>query len=297
MTRIAAVVLNHRHWPATLGVLESLESQSTRPVCVVVVDNGSGEAEVDAIRAGAGDRYRVLPLGRNDGYAAGMNAGIRDVARDRPDAILLLTHDVRLEPDCLRLLSDELQRHADTAVAAPVLGWDRRDDVTWSAGGELTGVTGTPWHPDKGSPLHVTLRAPSRSVAWADGAVLLVRREALDRHGPLPEQYFLYFEEVDFQTRIRRHGGAVRVVSGALAWQAPGRTPRYLAARNQILLLRAHRRRALPFFLATVVLSCAREAAKRLLGRSPDMSVAMALWFGIVDGLTGRLRRELFELA
>lgn len=297
MTRIAAVVLNYRNWPDTLDVIESLEAQTRAVDEVLVVDNASDPDEVTAIESSRQGRFQLLALDRNDGYAAGMNAGIRRVLAAGADFVLLLTHDTWLEPDCLFLLSDELSRNPMAAVAAPVLGWKGREGVTWSAGGRLTTLTGTPEHPEKGLPLQEVMALPTRSVAWADGAVMLVATSFLERLGPLPEQYFLYFEEVDFQARVRRIGGQVRLVSGALAWQAPGRTPRYLAARNQMLWLRSGQRRAIPFFLASVTWACSREIARRVLGRAPDLNLVKALLLGLQDGMSGRLRRELFALA
>jgi GT2 family glycosyltransferase len=226
-----------------------------------------------------------------------MNAGMREALSRGADAVLLLTHDVILEERCVELLTDELERNHQAGVVAPVLGWRGRVDTTWSAGGTIGWLTGTPHHPEKGLPLASVQRRHTRSVAWADGAVLLVRREVLDLVGMLPEHYFLYFEEVDFQARVRRSGRTVEVVSGALAWQTPGHTPRYLAARNQLLWLRSGRRAAIPFFLATVGWACAREVVRRAVGRAPDLALVRALLAGVADGVSGRLRSEYLARA
>ena len=295
MTSVGAVVLNYRRWPGTLQVVRSLQGQTHPPDEVLVVDNASGSDEVEAIES---DRsgFELLALAENGGYAAGMNAGITQLLTRGVDAVLLLTHDARLEPDCLELLMAEIARRPATAVASPVLGWEGHPDVTWSAGGALMPLTGTPHHPDKQAPLASALAAPTRSVAWCDGSVLLVRSVVFAEVGLLPEKYFLYFEEVDFQTRIRRTGRDIRVVSGALAWQSPGHTPVYLAVRNQLLFLRTHRRRSVPFFLLIVVSRCAKEFVKRVLRPGSDLRRARAMSHGIRDGFTGRLRKELFSL-
>jgi GT2 family glycosyltransferase len=226
-----------------------------------------------------------------------MNRGIRHVLDLGAEVVLLLTHDARLEPRCLSLLAAELAENPRAGVVAPTLAWTGREGVTWSAGGTLSRFTGTPDHPDKGRPTQEVLALPTRSVAWADGAVLMVRAEVLRQLGPLPEQYFLYFEEVDFQARVRRDGRQVRIVSGALAWQTPGVTPRYLAVRNQLLWLRSGQRLAIPFFLGKVGRVCARHTVRRILGRAPDLDLVRAYLHGARDGLNGRLRPELFDLA
>ena len=297
MPSIAAVVLNYRRWPETLEVISSLEAQTSRVDQLLVVDNASGADEVAAIEAESSGRFALVALNVNSGYAAGMNEGIRVALSQAADAVLMLTHDVVLDRRCVEFLVDELERNPCAGVVAPVLAWKGREDTTWSAGGKLGRLTGTPHHPDKGRSLAAALREPTRTVTWADGAALLVRRQVLDELGPLPEQYFLYFEEVDFQARVRRSGRDVRVVSGALAWQSPGHTPRYLAARNQMLWLRSGRRRAIPFFLAGVSWTCGREIVRRLVGRAPDLNLVRALLIGVIDGVSGRLRKDFFALA
>lgn len=294
MSSVGVLVLNHRNWPATLDVVRAVRAQSMAADHVIVIDNASGVDEVAAMHVAATDEgFELLILESNAGYAAGMNAGIQALMARDVDSVLLLTHDCVLQDDCLARLVEELDEHPTTGVAAPALGWKSRPGLTWSGGGELRRFTGTPHHPQKFAALDAVSRAPSRAVAWADGAALLIRREVFDEVGLLPLQYFLYFEEVDFQASVRASGYQVRIVERALGWQEPGSTPAYLAVRNQLLFLRVHQRWALPIYLSTVVYSCAREVAKVVLRRSRDLDRIRALALGMTDGISGRLRQNL----
>ena len=295
MTSVGAIILNHKRWPDTLKVVRSLQAQTHLPESITIVDNNSGSLEVQAIKSDQRG-FELISLADNRGYAAGMNAGISQLLARGVDAVLLLTHDARLEKDCLNLLVAEIDHHPTTGVASPVLGWDGRPEVTWSAGGAITTLSGTPHHPQMHSSLASQLAAPTRSVAWCDGAVLLVRTNVFAEVGLLSEEYFLYFEEVDFQTRVRRAGRDVRVVSGALAWQSPGQTPAYLAVRNQLIFLRAHKRRSVPFFLVVVLYRCTREFGKVVLRPGSNSRRIWAMGHGIRDGFNGRLRQDLFSL-
>nr|WP_231135280.1 glycosyltransferase family 2 protein [Motilibacter deserti] len=298
--RYVAVILNYKRWPDTLDTISAVGRSTLPPDRVILVDNASGAEHVDAIRrdldAGRAPGVELLALSTNGGYATGMNAGIASALESAPDAVLMLTHDVVLESDCIERMAAELLSSPSVGISAPVLGWRGRDNVTWSGGGAIRPWTGTCWHPDMHTPLDATLRQPSHDVPWADGAALLVRREALTEAGPLPEAYFLYFEEVDFQATVREHGRRVRIAGGALAWQSPGYTPPYLATRNQLLVLRRHRRRSIPFSLLQTGAVMGKQVAKVALRRGGSLGEVRARLHGIRDGFNGRLRPELLAL-
>src|SRR5579863_9328478 len=74
-------------------LLASLASQSRPAAELVVVDNGSEDGAPDLARvAGA----RVIAMGRNAGFAAAVNRGIRE---SRGQWIAVLNSDVELSPD------------------------------------------------------------------------------------------------------------------------------------------------------------------------------------------------------
>ncbi|HEY1354945.1 MAG TPA: glycosyltransferase, partial [Solirubrobacterales bacterium] len=87
--------------------LESLRSQ-TRPVDVVLVDNGSTDNSVGIARERFGE-VEVLELGRNLGFGPAIN----HAARERPaDPMILLNNDIECEPE---LIAAMLEAHAGGA--------------------------------------------------------------------------------------------------------------------------------------------------------------------------------------
>lgn len=299
MLRVTAVVLNYRNWEGTAAVVRALDAQTSPPRSVVVVDNASEQttepmsAPPEGPEAHWPPEVRILRQSANGGYAAGMNAGIEVALQEGADAVLLLTHDCLLEPDCLAQLAAALQEPG-TGVAAPVLGWRSRPELAWAVGGGIGRWSGMPFQHRKGELLTRVTGTGTREVDWSDGACLLISRACLAATGRVPEEYFLYFEEVDLQERARRAGFSVRVVLGALAWQDPGGTPVYLATRNQVLWLRRFRPASLPLGLLRTGGMVAKELVRVGLRRTtPARPRAMAL--GVLDGLAGgrRLRREL----
>lgn len=160
---------------------------------VTVVDNSSSR-QVRAVCQDLGVAY--VDPGRNGGFAAGVNEGLR---RRSPDSdVLLLNPDAVIQPGAVR----ELQR---------VLGADPR----------LASV-GPAQSDEAGRPDRVAWPFPTPIRAWVDalrlgrvlrgrddfviGSILLLRSEAIADVGGLDERFFLYSEETDWAFRASRRG-------------------------------------------------------------------------------------------
>lgn len=286
-SRVAAVVLHYRFWPGVAGCLTDLEEQGLRLIQTIVVDNASDDGSPDAV-AGGYPGVEVLRLPVNDGYAAGMNAALRSLDLSSVDYVLLCTHDVRLEPDCLSQLVAEAESDAEIGVVAPLLGWRSRPDEVWSAGGLVRPLTGRPAHRRSDSSLATARRARVTDCAWVDGAVMLVRANVFERIGWFDERFFLYSEELEWLRRVRRAGDRVVVVPGAVAWQEPGMAPPYLETRNRILL---YRRPKDGWYLVMAVLAGLTAAVRSM--RAGRWREARLRLVAVADGLSCRLRREI----
>ena len=91
MTRMLSIVIvSFNTKQKTLACLESIREHAPAvPVEVVVVDNGSTDGSVEAIRA-AGTATVVVDAGENLGFARGVNRG---VAASSGESVLLLNPD------------------------------------------------------------------------------------------------------------------------------------------------------------------------------------------------------------
>jgi GT2 family glycosyltransferase len=186
--------------------VRQLLSQVGVEMQVVVVDNGSIDGSADGLpHAG---NLEVIRTGRNLGYAAGNNLGL--VSASAGSMLLIMNPDVSLPGnDLVARLAAILDRSSELGAIAPtVVGADgtpeytttvaelRRARVFWGASGD--------WAP--GAPEVV-------EMPWIDGAMMLVRREALDEVGPLDERLFLTNEEIDICERLRGRGWSAGVAS------------------------------------------------------------------------------------
>jgi hypothetical protein len=211
---------------------------STEPVEVIVVDNGSTDGSVDTLRAAvAGDApVRIIEEGRNTGFAAACNRGLREAAGD---LLLLLNPDCIVRPDTLArtraaldgdpqagmagclLLNEDGSEQEGCRRSVPTPGRAFARAFGLSRLRRRAGTTGGDFVlSDQPLPDHPI------EVDAISGAFALVRRTALEQVGPLDEAYFMHCEDLDWCMRFRQAGWRVLFVPDAVAVHHKGTSSR-----------------------------------------------------------------------
>ncbi|WP_449394513.1 glycosyltransferase family 2 protein [Devosia riboflavina] len=196
-----------------------------------------------------------MKTGRNDGYAAAINAATATLASNA--ALLVLNPDIRLLPGSIdRLLRRTIE--PDVGVVVPQM---RDPDGTIAMSLRREPSLLRMWAQALLGPVQAAriglgemIADPgayqkSRDVDWATGAALLVSPQARARIGTWDESFFLYSEEVDYQRRVRASGLRVVYEPSACVTHIGGdymQSPMLAAlmTRNQIRYFRRHHGRA-----------------------------------------------------
>lgn len=237
--------------------LESLFNSNDAQLRVVVVDNASTDETCDVVRrwANGGTPFRVRatsplkdaatvpkPIGFveavadrldvekkaltllrspiNGGYAYAVNLGIRLLARD-----LRISSFWVLNPDCV---VPDYTAAAIIAAASDgkfslmggrTLHYDRPDEIQ-SDGGLVSRLTGRCRSVNAGRAAITTPLPSAASLDFISGAHLVASKSYIERAGLMTEDYFLYFEEVDWA--FRRGSLPLRVASDAIVYHHGG---------------------------------------------------------------------------
>jgi GT2 family glycosyltransferase len=191
-------------------------SRSAPELTVVVVDNLTTDAERTRVRglAAAEGWLLVLP-DTNTGFGRGMNIAAARARAEGAVSVLLLNPDARIEAVSVAGLVERARIEPRTMVAPRIL---RPDGSVWFEGSDLyldDGRIRSRRRRPEGSP---------RVEEWLTGACLLLSTELYQRAGGFDEDYFLYWEDVDFSRRVRDAGGSLRVLSEVTAVHAEGGT-------------------------------------------------------------------------
>ncbi|HLY12375.1 MAG TPA: glycosyltransferase [Planctomycetota bacterium] len=228
---VSVIVVNFNGGEWTPACLDSIP----RGVETVVVDNGSRDGSADAI----GEKYPWVTLLRNSsnlGFARAVNRGI-EASHGR--YVCLLNNDARLSPDTLSTLAAYLDAHPDAGMAAPqLLHEDGRkqhsfDNCPSLATAFLNKSLLRLLSPGKYPSKRQEVQEP-RDVESVIGACMMVRRDLIDRIGPLDERYFLFLEETDWCLRSWKAGARVVFVPASTVVHLQGKTRDQARVRGRI---------------------------------------------------------------
>jgi len=232
----------------TACVRSILDDTSAGEVEVVVVDNGSVDGSVDALRAELPGVAVVTPP-RNLGYAGAANAGI---ASTRSPVVAVCNTDLRVLPGTAGALVGRLEAEADLGALGPMVlessgkhypSARRVPSVGDAVGHGLLGglVPGNPFTRRYRELEEDPSRA--RDVDWVSGAAIWLRRDALDAVGGWDDGYFMYVEDVDLCWRLRGAGWRVGYEPAGRVVHIQGAS----TARHPYRMILAHHRSLLRF--------------------------------------------------
>jgi GT2 family glycosyltransferase len=244
--KIAIVILNWNGKDDTLECLASVFKLDYPNFSVIVVDNGSTDGSVAAIRQDY-PQVTLIETGRNLGYAGGNNVGIRYALDQNAEFIFLLNNDTIVSSNILTELISASKRFPEAGILGPKIYYYSKPEIIWSAGGywdqaqqcfEQIGDGEI----DKGQ---FDQETPTDFIV---GCALFIKAECFHKIGLLDEGFFLNYEEIDFEYRAKQHGFKLLYVPKARLWHkvsssfagehSPLKT--YFTYRNRLLWASRH---------------------------------------------------------
>ncbi len=194
---VTAILVAYNSAAVIADALKSLPAG----ISAIVVDNASTDDSA-AIAQSLG--ATIVRLEANAGFGTANNAGIVTASTSY---VLFLNPDAKLRPGCLEALITAADKHEDALLLVPTL---IRADGTrfekWSSP-----ICAPAFKPQENTDETI------RDIAFASGAVILARREALVRMGGFDPAIFLYFEDDDLSRRVLDQKGRILHVVDAVA--------------------------------------------------------------------------------
>lgn len=245
MLSTRAVILNWNGEQMLRRFLPGVVASLPEWAGAVVVDNGSTDGSCAFVeREFPG--VQLLRLERNYGFAEGYN---RALAQLDGEVFVLLNSDVETPKGWLEPLVECLERHPETAVAAPkLLSFDERGRFEYAgAAGGYIDFLGYPFcrgrilgsvECDRGQ------YDDGREVFWASGAAFCCRAAAFREAGGFDGDFFAHMEEIDLCWRLQLRGWSVRAVPASRVYHVGAATLKcgspfkvYLNHRNNLMML------------------------------------------------------------
>ena len=203
---VSVVVVNYNGGQHLLECLSALYLNSDLASEIILVDNASTDGSViDAL-----DRYpevRVLANSTNQGYARGINAGVRSA---RGAFVAILNMDVVVEKNWLSPLIEFLRDEPNVGAVTPrIMLYEQPQRI--NAIGQNIHVTGLGFNRKLGCPSDKADLEPVR-VSGLQGGAFALRTETFRLLGGMNEIFFLYHEDVELSLRLTLAGLSIYAI-------------------------------------------------------------------------------------
>jgi len=233
--KVYVLILNWNGWADTIACLESLFQNTYSNFQVIVCDNGSTDASMDKIKQWAnGSLKAVIPdelatglcpkpisytevlmkdinkennivneplifieTGSNLGFAGGNNVGLRFVLAQNDFAyVWILNNDTIIVKDSLDELVKAMAADASLGICGSKLMYYQNPTQVQALGGKYNKFLGTSCHIVKSEDL--------LNMDYVVGASMLVSKTFIETIGFMQEDYFLYYEDLDWAVRGKK---------------------------------------------------------------------------------------------
>ncbi len=244
LSHVAVLTVNYRSHHLLRRNLAQLSAQAPE-LTVVVCDNFTDDIERAAVSDLARDNgWTFVASPDNGGFAKGTNAAARAALQAGAEYLLLLNPDASVDVASVSALAAAVQADPNT-LAVPLL-FDAMGRAKAPAR-QLRLADGTMTPP----PSKTQVAELPGHAAWLTGACLMVSAQLWRSLDGLAEEYFMYWEDVEFSYRAATRGARLLIVPEARCVHDQGGSQRsaqesdphsrktpmyfYFAARNRLL--------------------------------------------------------------
>ena len=295
MKSVSIITVNFNQGAVTEQFLESIEKTNNyQPVEIIVVDNASKINNITEWKLKYSD-VKFIRSEVNLGFAGGNNLGVKEATGDY---LFFVNNDTEFTEGLISSLVSILDQNPKVGMVSPKIRYFDKPDML-----QYVGYTPMNYYvarnscigqfeKDKGQYDHIT-----GPTGYGHGAAMMLRREAIDKGGLMAENYFLYYEELDWGDRIKRAGYEIWVEPRALIYhkesvsvgKASG-LKEYFMNRNRILFIRRNApllSRIFFYFYFTLIVA-PRNMVNYLRNRHNGFTALLlkAMWWNVTERTT-----------
>jgi hypothetical protein len=246
---VSIITVNYNALDVTCEMLNSVRRNTYKNVEVIVVDNASSENPEGYLRKHYPE-VKFIRSEHNLGFAGGNNLGIRASCGD---FLFFLNNDAELTDGVIETLVALFNRLPGTGIASPKICYQNAKPGSEPDVIQYAGTT----HVHPLTARNSTLGEKqtdagqfrqAQPTAYAHGAAMMVPKKVVENVGMMPEDFFLYYEELDWSEQIRRAGFEVMFEPNAKIYHKESYSVNKISAlkiyylnRNRLLFMRRNR--------------------------------------------------------
>lgn len=294
MKRVSIITVNFNHSYVTDELLNSIrDKNSYTNIEIIVVDNGSKEDPVPQWKVKYPEAIFIRSAS-NLGFAGGNNLGL-SVATG--DYLFFVNNDTEFTEGLVEILVNTLNSHPSIGVISPkLLYYDQPTMLQYAGYTPMNYLTARnscigQFETDQGQ--YDQLVGPT---GFAHGAAMMVTKAAIEKAGPMAENFFLYYEELDWADRIRHNGFEVWMNMKATIFHKESVSvgkksalKEYYMNRNRILFIRRNAPlvKAIFFYIYFLLVVTPRNIISYIKEKNYPFvkQLFRAIWWNLSNGI------------
>lgn len=274
--KLSIITVNYNGLQDTCELIDSITF--TDDTEVIVVDNASKRNEASVIQ----ERYpqiKVIKSEQNLGFAGGNNIGIKQA---KGKYLFLVNNDAVFKDYNIQALIDRIESSSSIGIVCPKIRFEWGNHPIQFAGytplSKITIRNQAIGFGEEDNGQYET----AHPTPYAHGAAMLIKREAIEKVGLMPECFFLYYEELDWSMMFTNAGYEIWYEPACTIYhkesQSTGRNSKlraYYLTRNRLLFIKRNRQGVTRYlsYIYIIGIVIPRDITKYLLQRKFSLTI------------------------
>lgn len=238
--KVKIIIINYKGWKDTIECLESVLKSDYKEINIFVVDNSPDDVSIKKLEDWAiGNIYventnfedYIIPYvskpikynittekkldedfiknqqilfikSDNNGFAAANNIVLRKLYHNHEDCyIFLLNNDTVIRKDSIANFVSAYEKESNIGIAGGILLEYHNRGKVQTLGGRYNKIFGITKQVYEGGDIKGLPLNPKLQIDYPSGAAMFLSSDVLRKVGLLSEEYFLFFEEIDWIKR------------------------------------------------------------------------------------------------
>lgn len=204
MNEIFIILLNYNNYRDTIECVNSIiENEKQIKYKIVVVDNSSTNDSVKKLQQI--ENIHLIVSNENNGFANGNNIGIKYALEQGAEYILLLNNDTIITQNAISKMYKKIEEHQEIGImGARIMYYDEPNKIN-CIGGKIDWTKAIAVIENKDEN-YEEKQEDFKYTEFMTGCCMLIKKEVIERAGYLPEEYFMYYEDVDYCVQVLDSG-------------------------------------------------------------------------------------------
>lgn len=221
MEKVGVIICNYNKKDFVVRCIESLKKQTMNDFDIYVVDNASTDGSAAYLKENFGEDILLICNTDNLGGSGGFNSGIEKAMKKKYHLLMLLDNDVILAADCIEQCVNIMNKHVDIGMlGCEILKMDYPDRIQEFA--PTLNYDAMNFELNHGGEVDSGQLPDMEDCDYVPACAMMVRNTVIEEIGLMPQENFIYYDDITWGVKCHRAGYRVVATSLAKVWHKGG---------------------------------------------------------------------------